>query len=529
MSNLNYDDIFKAVITITEEYNKLIHFAGVCSTKSDSIKFVARYNNSVYESELSESRQTGWDFNGVSDSFIFDLYIPFENEGDIDFFVQEDNKNLVPAIISYAFTSRINDLPHSFFIGDHTLLTRTGNSGSLHVETLEYEKLCSILNSYINENFNGKFQEDKDVVKEYLAQYQVMSKKKIWLISDRPDRADDNGEYFFKYSAKINDGIEKYFIVAENSPDVKRLEQVGNIVYHGSARHKLLCLFAEKFISAHLHGRLRDVCYEKWTIHGNEQYSLYSGLDKTKTIFLQHGIILHDMAYGLKKSYQNLKLFFTTSRHEYNSILESGYGYDESIVKLTGMPRYDSLYDNKRKKIFFAPTWRYSIPSDELQNSDYCKAINRLLCDKRFIDETKKQGYEILFKPHPKFAEFAHYFKADEYVQILDYNVSYNKLFAESSLLITDYSSTAFDFAYLKKPVVYYHFFPNHIGQSYFDFETMGFGEVITEHDGLVDTVIKYMENNCAMDEKYKQRAEDFFAYTDKNNNKRVYNEIIRI
>ena len=502
---------FNAVINITEEYNNLIYFAGVYNTQDADIKFVACYNNSVYESNISENNHN------------FDFYIPFAGSGNIDFFIQQENGELLLAKISYAFPSRINDLLHSFVIGDNTLITRIEKTNSLHVEALEYEKLCCAVNSYVNKNFDDKqYEEDKNIIQQYLMQYQVMSKKKIWLISDRPDRADDNAEYFFKYSVKVNDGIEKYFIVDENSPDVKRLEPFGNIVYHGSAQHKLLYLFADKFISAHLHGRLSDIC-------DKNLYALYSGLDKCKTMFLQHGIILHDLAFWLKKTSQNLKLLVTTSPYEYNSILESDYNYDKSVVKLTGMPRYDSLYNNNKRKILFVPTWRGHSSANDLSDSQYCRVINKFLCDGKLIDEAKKHGYEILFKPHPKYANFAHSFEANEYVKMIDYDVSYQTLFAESSLLITDFSSTAFDFAYLKKPVIYYWFTDNLFKESYFDYKTMGFGEVVDKHDVLLDMIIKYMENDCVMEEKYKQRVDNFFAYYDKNNTKRVYDEIIKM
>jgi len=349
-----------------------------------------------------------------------------------------------------------------------------------------------------------------------------MSKKRIWLLSDRPDRADDNAEYFFKYSAEIDDGVEKYFIIHEKSPDAKRLSQIGNVVYHGSTQHKLLCLFAEKFISSYLHGRLSDIC-------DKNLYSMYAGLDRCKTMFLQHGIILHDLAFWLKKTSQNLKLLVTTSPHEYNSILESDYGYDKNIVKLTGMPRYDSLYDNNKKQILFVPTWRGWMSADDLSVTPYCKAINNLLCDKRFISEAKKHGYEILFKPHPNYADKTSCFIFDNYVRIIPYDVSYQTLFAEGSLLVTDFSSTAFDFAYLKKPVLYYWFTDNLFRESYFDYKSMGFGEVVDNHDELITSITKHMENDCLMDKKYVQRVDSFFAYYDKNNTGRVYDEIIKM
>jgi CDP-glycerol glycerophosphotransferase (TagB/SpsB family) len=209
--------------------------------------------------------------------------------------------------------------------------------------------------------------------------------------------------------------------------------------------------------------------------------------------------------------------------------LSEDYGYDKNVVKLTGMPRYDSLYDNNQRKIFFAPTWRFSIDKDKLQKSEYCKKISRFLSDKNFIKKLKEHGYGLMFKPHPMFADIVSYFKADEYVEIIPYNVSYQTLFAESSLLITDFSSTAFDFAYLKKPVIYYHFFENHMGKSYFDYETMGFGEVTADYDKLIDMVIEYIDNDCVMKDEYKQRVNEFFAYFDKNNTRRVYDEVINI
>jgi CDP-glycerol glycerophosphotransferase (TagB/SpsB family) len=222
----------------------------------------------------------------------------------------------------------------------------------------------------------------------------------------------------------------------------------------------------------------------------------------------------------------------TSSEHEYNEVLSEDYGYDKSVVKLTGLPRYDSIHDDNKKKILFAPTWRFSVfnvPKNELVESDYYKTICRLLCDKDFIGKLKEHGYGLSFKAHPMLAGIASDFEADDYAEIIPYDVSYQTLFAESSILITDFSSTAFDFAYLKKPVIYYHFFENHMGKSYFDYETMGFGEVIADYDRLITMVLEYIENDCIMKDEYKQRVNDFFAYFDKNNTRRVYDEIIKM
>ena len=55
---------------------------------------------------------------------------------------------------------------------------------------------------------------------------------------------------------------------------------------------------------------------------------------------------------------------------------------------------------------------------------------------------------------------------------------SYEKILTESSLMVTDYSGVQFDFAYMRKPVVYFHSpkLPPHYQEGGFSYETQGFG-----------------------------------------------------
>ena len=95
---------------------------------------------------------------------------------------------------------------------------------------------------------------------------------------------------------------------------------------------------------------------------------------------------------------------------------------------------------------------------------------------------------------------------------------------ASTNALHLDFSSVAFDFAYLKKPVIYYHENDDyHYEKGYYDYQTMGFGEIVYNSDELVSKVIKYMENDCIMKEEYVSRVDSFFKYHDKDNCKRVY------
>ena len=142
----------------------------------------------------------------------------------------------------------------------------------------------------------------------------------------------------------------------------------------------------------------------------------------------------------------------------------------------------------------------------------------------------------MYFYPHARVQD---YFSPDEItnsqVKLLKQNdISLNKLICQAGALITDYSSLFFDFAYLKKPVVYFHFDEEEFykGQvyekGYFDYERDGFGPVCETIEATVDELIRLIENNCVADEKYIKRAEAFFKYRDKNNCARIAEAIFK-
>lgn len=127
-------------------------------------------------------------------------------------------------------------------------------------------------------------------------------------------------------------------------------------------------------------------------------------------------------------------------------------------------------------------------------------------------------------------------FKADPSVRILDTDVKYRDIFAKSSMVVTDYSSVAFDFAYLEKPVVYTQFDKNSFfsgehmyTKGYFDYERDGLGEVAYDLDTTVELIIAYMKSGCELKPLYRERIERFYAYHDKKNCERVYKKILRL
>ena len=121
-------------------------------------------------------------------------------------------------------------------------------------------------------------------------------------------------------------------------------------------------------------------------------------------------------------------------------------------------------------------------------------------------------------------------------VVFFDSRKEYRDIFAESNLILTDYSSAVFDFAYLKKPIIYTHFDRSEFfsgshayRKGYFDYERDGFGEIAYDYDSTIDLMIEYISDGRHLKDKYKKRMDSFFIHSDKDNSLRVYKKMLEL
>lgn len=109
---------------------------------------------------------------------------------------------------------------------------------------------------------------------------------------------------------------------------------------------------------------------------------------------------------------------------------------------------------------------------------------------------------------------------------------SVKELMQNSSLMITDYSSVVFDFNHLKKPTIFYHFDVNdylkHRG-SYVDLRKDLVGDIAHTKEEVIKYVSDYVENDFKYKPKYNINSKKYYAYHDKNNFERIYNEIKKL
>ena len=374
--------------------------------------------------------------------------------------------------------------------------------------------------------------------------YQKNNKNKYietWLINDKLNKAGDNGEYFFRFlKLKKPERLRYYFVIKKNCSDYKRLESFGNILDFGTEEYLNKFLISNKIISS---------ISDSWVDNPfNSDQNYLRDLYNFEFIFIQHGIIKDDLSKFLNRITRNFKLIITSSKKEYKAILDYKYHYNINNIKLIGLPRFDNLKNlqqsiNKEKIILFAPTWRMyikgtfnsftfeSIYSINFNKTNYFNFYNNLINDELLLSHMKKYNYTGIFCLHPYFSKQWKDFKKNALFSILQF-CDYQTLLAKSSLLITDYSSIFFDFAYLKKPIIYILFDyneyrNNHYPEGYFNYKIHGFGPVCYETKSTINKIISMITKNCLIEKYYLRRIYKFFNYKDDKNCDRLFLTLI--
>lgn len=367
------------------------------------------------------------------------------------------------------------------------------------------------------------------VVAPFALFYRVF-KKNVWIITERPGQARDNGYVFFEYLRTRHPEMNAYYIIDKSQPDYNKIKQYGNVIQFDSWKHYFYYCLSKVHISAHVNGcKPSDspICKR-----------LKAPLS-IRDVFLPHGVSYGVSEFCLKK-YANLDLFICSGRREYENVLKN-YGYAENEVVYTGFPRLDKWHDIQvnKKQIVLMPTWRFYLaqnPDVVFEKTNYFKAYKDLIDNKKLCDFLLSNDLKMVFYLHNDMRKYTGFFNTEcKNIEIVnnDDACDIQELLKSSAVLITDYSSVHFDFAYMKKPVLYYQFDKEEFAekqysQGLFDTEREGFGKVSYDCDTLVDNLIDSYKNSFDMSTKYYNRMRMFYELYDNENCMRVYNEIMK-
>jgi GT2 family glycosyltransferase len=366
-----------------------------------------------------------------------------------------------------------------------------------------------------------------------------------WLLLDRVHDADDSAEHLFGYLRRERPEINAWFTVEKDTPDWTRLRRDAGrrVVPFGSLRWKLLMLNTTQLVSSHAENVLL------------RPKALGFTAPTWRFAFLQHGVIKDDLSAWLNR--KPIDVFVTSTPAEHDSIVRdgSGYRFTTKEVVLSELPRFDRLREQaaqvppeQRDLVLVAPTWRAwlvdrpqqdthrrSVGQDAV-DSEFVQAWLRLLADPALAQACREQGLRLGFLPHPNMQPLLDRIELPGHVEPIRYaGTDVRDLVARCRLMITDYSSMAFNAGYVERPVLYYQFdadrvrdLGGHVGTpDYFDYDRDGFGPVTRDHAAAVHAAMRILASGPLPAEEYRARGAATFTLRDGRAAERVTDFIL--
>ncbi|TWD92399.1 CDP-glycerol glycerophosphotransferase (TagB/SpsB family) [Neobacillus bataviensis] len=453
------------------------------------------------------------------EQFYWDIYITITAENKTKRYVRllNDNflinKRLKHGVFKYTFKTENNYIIYPYI---------TNNNGL----SITYRQM-------------GEFETTKYKINEYTAYllyitlYWYFKWNPIWLVHEKySETAQDNGFYFFRDCYENNYDRKIYYVIRKGSPDESNvLPYKDRVVHFMSIKHLLLLLGSKLIVSSETKGH-----GYAWRVSTGP---IRNYLDKKKYVFLQHGVL------GLKRvdntfkvnSTNGAELFVVSSDFEKN-IVKNYFGYREKNIIVTGLARWDAIENTNKaatKEIFLMPTWRNwleEVEDDQFVLSDYFQQYNSLIQSEKLSQLLSEHNVTLNFYVHPKFMPYVENFTSShKQINVIQFGeAKINDLIMRSSLLITDYSSVAWETYYQKKPVLFFHFdiekYMENQG-SYMDLKKEIFGDVAYNSTELVDMLGEYITNDFKEKEEFSAIRENYFKYIDHNNSARIYEAII--
>lgn len=250
------------------------------------------------------------------------------------------------------------------------------------------------------------------------------------------------------YEKLIDLGYDNvYFIVDTSIPAVAALDEKykKNLIEKDSDKHLEYFFACEKFISSETIDHALQLRIASKDVHDKINGK---GLSY---VFLQHGVMyMVSLSSKLRSGFRKkegykLQRTVVSSEAEANHFIELA-GMSREDLYVTGLAKFDTSYRNDNaEKIIIMPTWRRwetNQAKHDIKHTGYYKMIERMY---NSVPDALKDKVVIL--PHPLMIER---FKDEKdgvggHLLIAD---SYDKVLRDCDMLITDYSSIAYDAYY---------------------------------------------------------------------------------
>ena len=232
---------------------------------------------------------------------------------------------------------------------------------------------------------------------------------------------------------------------------------------------------------------------------------------------------------------------YLISPNQYSSeIFRRAFKFDKELLEY-GYPRNAILYaSNKeeqarvikkslgipldKKVILYAPTWR----DDQYYKPGKYKF--NLSLDLNLMKEKLGNDYVVLLRMHyfiadnidvSQFEGFA--FNLSKYDDIAD-------LYLISDILITDYSSVFFDYANLKRPILFYTYdlekYRDTLRGFYLDIEKEAPGPLLMTSEEVVDAILNIDKVKEEFSEVYDEFYQRFCSWHDGRSTEKIFKKV---
>lgn len=225
-----------------------------------------------------------------------------------------------------------------------------------------------------------------------------------------------------------------------------------------------------------------------------------------------------------------------------SDIFKSCFMYDGNMLE-TGYPRNDLLSASNRdeialklkkklnipldkKTILYAPTWR----DDEYYGNGKYKF--KLKLDLEMLKDQLGDEYVVLLRTHHYIADILDISGLEGFAFNLSKYDDITEIYLISDICITDYSSVFFDFANLKRPLLFYTYdldkYRDVLRGFYIDMETELPGPLVYTTEEVIDNI----KNINQLNERYAKRYDEFYQrfclWEDGGASKRVVDEVFK-
>ena len=287
----------------------------------------------------------------------------------------------------------------------------------------------------------------------YLLSKLMLKKDFVLLFEKESERYEESASVV--YEKLIDMGYKNaYYIINKDNPALNKIDNKykKNILYKNSLKHIMYFFKCKKFVGTESLGHAIQLRA------GNKLIADKINAKDLMYVFLQHGVMYmvslsSDLRTGFKKMPIKLHKIVTSSEEEAKHFTDLG-GFDREDLYVCGLPKFDTAVRNKNAdKIVIMPTWRRweaNLASINYEETKYYKMIQRIV-----TAIPKKLQDKIIILPHPlMLKEIKNNKEYKKYIPEGEF--TYDEILKDCQLLITDYSSIAYDAYYRGSNVIFY-------------------------------------------------------------------------